>query len=176
MKIIKRVALAVVAVVVILLVISLFLPSKWAVERTARIAAPAPAIFPYINSLKQWPVWTVWYEREPGLRVSYDGPDAGVGAISRWTGKDGQGEMTITASQMDESVFYDLVFNNGELRVRGVLRLTEGDGGTSVSWTTDGDAGLNPVGRYFALFMDRWMGRDFERSLATLKKTLEKPR
>ncbi|MBI5612188.1 MAG: SRPBCC family protein [Gammaproteobacteria bacterium] len=176
MKIVKRVALAAVAVVIILLIVSVFLPSKWTVERTVHIAAPAAAVFPYINSLKQWPAWTVWYEREPDLRVSYDGPEAGVGAISRWAGKDGEGEMTVTASEQDKAVSYDLVFNNGEFRVRGVLRLAERDGGTAVTWTSDGDVGRNPVGRYFALFMDRWMGRDFEHSLATLKKTLEKPR
>ncbi len=174
MKIVKRVALAAVAVVVFLLIVSLFLPSKWSVERTARIAAPASAIFPYVNSLKQWPAWTVWYEREPDLRVSYDGPDAGVGAVSRWAGKDGQGEMTITASEPDKTVSYDLVFNNGEFRVRGELRLAASADGTTVSWTTGGDVGRNPVGRYIALFMDRWMGRDFEHSLAKLKKTLEK--
>lgn len=60
--------------------------------------------------------------------------------------------------------------------MRGELRLAASADGATVSWTTGGDVGLNPVGRYFALLMDRWMGRDFEHSLVKLKKTLEKPR
>ena len=174
MKIVKRVALGLAAVVLVLLAVSLFLPSAWTVERSVRINAPAAAIFPYVNSLKQWPAWTVWYEREPNLRVAYEGPEAGVGAISRWAGKDGEGEMTITASAPDEAVRYDLVFNEGEFRAQGEIRLTANGEATTVHWITRGDAGGNPIGKYFALFMDALMGRDFEQGLAKLKNLLEK--
>ena len=41
MKIVKRVALGLAAVVLVLLAVSLFLPSAWTVERSVRINAPA---------------------------------------------------------------------------------------------------------------------------------------
>jgi len=175
MKIIKRVALGLAAVVLALLVGSLFLPSAWTVERSVRINAPAAAIFPYINALDQWPAWTVWYEREPVLRVEYQGPDAGVGAVSRWAGKDGEGEMTITASTPNEAIRYDLVFNKGEFRAQGEIRLVESGAATTVRWNTWGDAGSNPIAKYFTLALDPLMGRDFEQGLVKLKNLLEKP-
>lgn len=175
MKIVKRVALALAAIVLVLLAVSLFLPSGWAVERSVRINAPAAAIFPYVNSLKQWPAWTVWYEREPNLRVEYAGAEAGVGAISRWAGKDGEGEMTITASAPDQTVRYDLNFSKGEFLAHGEIRLTTNGPATTVHWKTHGDAGMNPVAKYFALFMDGLMGDDYQQGLTKLKNLLEKP-
>lgn len=175
MKILKRIAIGFVVLVLILLAVSFFLPANWKAERSVTIDAPASVIFPYINTLKKWPEWTVWYEREPNLQVSYEGPEAGVGAVSRWSGKDGAGEMRITDSRADQAVGYDLIFNQGEFRLRGEIELNAAAGATHISWRSSGDTGVNPVHKYFALMMETWIGRDLEQSLAKLKSKLGKP-
>ena len=42
-----------------------------------------------------------------------------------------------------------------------------------VTWAFSGDSGWNLMGRYFGLFMDSFIGPDFERGLANLKKLAE---
>jgi hypothetical protein len=46
--------------------------------------------------------------------------------------------------------------------------------GTKVTWGDYADVGFNPYGRYFILFMDAFMGPDFEKGLNKLKNVIEK--
>lgn len=163
----------VIGAVALLLVLSLLLPSRWQVERSIDIQAPAAVVFPFINTLKKWPDWTAWYQRDPKPQTEYSGPESGIGAQSRWQDPSGQGAMIITASIPAQGITYDLDFNQGEFLAKGEFVLSAAGDGTRVTWRTSGDVGMNPIGRYFALAMDRMMGPDFEQSLANLKRKLE---
>ena len=44
--------------------------------------------------------------------------------------------------------------------------------GTKVSWSLSGDSDY-PMGRYFGLMMDSFLGPDFEKGMDMLKKRLE---
>jgi len=173
MQRLKRILIATVAFVLVLLAIGFLLPSTWQVERSVVIRAPAPAIFPYLNSLKQWREWTVWYRQHPEMTTEYSGPDAGVGSTSRWSGEDGRGVMKIMQSERNQFVAYTLLFNGGEFRTDGALSLMPEGEGTRVVWRAAGEAGRNPANRYFALFLGYWIGGDFADSLELLKQRLE---
>ena len=60
MKVLKKVVLLVLLIPIALVVVSLFLPSTYRVERRVTMNAKPGAVFPHINSLKQWPEWTAW--------------------------------------------------------------------------------------------------------------------
>jgi hypothetical protein len=45
--------------------------------------------------------------------------------------------------------------------------------GTHLTWNFDSDMGAGPVGRWFGLTMDRMIGPDFEKGLASLKTLAE---
>ena len=60
MKTLKKIILAVLLIPILLVVVSLFLPAQYRVERTATINARPDAVFAQINTLKQWPEWTAW--------------------------------------------------------------------------------------------------------------------
>lgn len=173
MQSLKRILIATVAFVLLLLAIGFLLPSAWQVERTVVIRAPAPIIFPYLNSLKQWREWTVWYQQHPDMTTEYSGPDTGVGATSRWSGEDGRGVMKIMQSERNRLVAYTLLFNGGEFRTDGTLTLISEGEATRVVWNAVGEAGRNPADRYFALFLGFRIGADFADSLELLKQKLE---
>ncbi len=40
-------------------------------------------------------------------------------------------------------------------------------------WTSGGDLGFNPMHRWFGLFMDKFIGPDFERGLVKLQELSE---
>jgi hypothetical protein len=165
--------LATVALLVLLLVAGLLLPKDWQVERSVVVGAPASAVFPYLNSLKRWREWTVWYAREPDLQVEYEGPESGVGATSRWQGRDGRGAMKILNSDRDRRVEYLLLLDAGATEMNGLLQLTPEAGGTRVTWRVGGSVGGSPLQRYFALLISVWVGHDIDASLAQLKTKLE---
>ena len=173
MQRLKRILIATVAFVLLLLAIGLLLPSAWQVERSVVIRASAPSIFPYLNSLKQWREWTVWYQQHPDMTAEYSGPDAGVGATSRWSGEDGRGVMKIMQSERNRLVAYTLLFNAGEFRTDGALTLMPEGEGTRGVWSAAGEVGRRPMRRYFALFLGRRIGADFADSLELLKQKLE---
>lgn len=170
----RRMALMVAVLLIVLVVISLGLPAKWRVERAVVIAAPPSAVFPYINSLKKWREWAVWYEAHPDLPTEYSGPDTGMGATSRWTEGNSRGAMKIMRSQNNTLVEYLVIFDGGEREMQGAIRLTPVTGGqTQVAWRAGGEAGANPLQRYSTLVMKYFIGRDFERSLEKLRDIVE---
>ena len=161
--------------VVLLLAGSLLIPPHWQVERSIDIGVTPGVVFPYVNNLRKWPQWTRWYQREPKPVTQYSGPEEGVGAHSSWQDANGQGEMGITVSVSDWAITYDLSFEHGEYAARGeiLLRPIMQGSGTRVTWRTHGDSGMNPVTKYFQLYMNRKIGADFQQSLESLKSKLE---
>ena len=166
------------AVIVTLLAVSLILPAQYRVERRVVISAKAKEIFPLVNTLKKWPIWTAWTkEKDPSMTIGFEGPEEGVGAIYRWTGdKMGVGMLTITRSDPARGIWYDLDFENGKYLSKGGITF-EGTGDrTEVIWHNGGELGRSPINRYFGLFMDRLTGPDFEEGLGNLKRIVEASR
>jgi len=175
MKWLKRVAFAVVAVIALLLVIGLLLPSGFKVQRSMQIAAPASKIYPLVADPRQWKQWTVWNRRDPAMQMTYSGAASGVGAKWSWQSKsEGNGEMEFIAAVPNERIDYTLAFPEFGMNSRGQLLLVPEGGGTRVTWTNEGDMGGSPINRYFGLLMDRMVGPDFEGGLTNLKGLAEK--
>ena len=175
MKFLKKVVLAVLLIPMVLVVVSLFLPSTYRVERRVMINARADTVFPHINSLKQWPEWTAWtVAKYPDMKTSFAGPDAGVGASYSWEGKSsGRGTLKLTRSDPDKGIGYELDFENGKYVSRGAIALEPTGESVNVTWSNEGDLGWNPVSRFFGLFMDAMMGPDFEEGLRHLQRKVE---
>lgn len=175
MKWLKRVAFTLVAIVALLLVIGLLLPSGFKIQRSVLIAAPPAKIYPLIVDPRQWKNWTVWNRRDPAMTMNYSGAESGAGAKWSWQSKtEGNGEMEFTMALPNERIDYSLSFPDFGMASRGQLRLEPEGSGTRVTWTNEGDMGANPVNRYFGLLMDRMVGPDFEGGLVNLKALAEK--
>lgn len=174
MKILKRVLLGVVGLVALLLVIGLFLPSKWQVERAITIAATPEAITPLIATPRRWAEWAAWNnDMDPTMVTTYGGPESGAGASMSWTGeKMGTGTLTI-ASVTPTSVTYDMVMEAQETPSHGAFTLSvEGDK-TRVVWRDEGEMGMFIPGRYFVPIMESMLGEHFEIGLQKLQPLAE---
>ena len=151
------------------------LPQIVHVERTTVIDRPAASIFPYLNSLHRANEWSPWTELDPNLKLSFAGPDEGIGAKMSWVGNKsvGSGSEVITQSIANRKVAVDLDFGD-QGRAKAALTLTTIEHGTKVVWSVDIDVGNNPIGRYMGLSLDKMIGADYERGLARLKTLVEK--
>ena len=85
----------------------------------------------------------------------------------------GNGTQEITQSTPGVRVAISLVIGKMGPSV-AVFDLTTEELGTRVEWSLTSDMGMNPVGRWMGLMMDRWVGPDFETGLAHLKAQAEK--
>ncbi|MFN0087484.1 MAG: SRPBCC family protein [Blastocatellia bacterium] len=175
MRILKRFLLGLVSVLAVLVVVGFLLPASYRVERSVTMRAKPEDVFHHLHTLKTWPEWTAWnHQRYPDMKVSFRGPDAGIGATYDWDGKDvGQGYLTITAADPNKGIEYDLNFQNGEFLSKGGVTMAPAGEEVKVTWVNEGQLGSNPVNRYFGLMMDRMMGPDFEAGLMNLKQKLE---
>ncbi|MGH7303763.1 MAG: SRPBCC family protein [Candidatus Rokuibacteriota bacterium] len=175
-KILGGVVAAVALVVGVLAVIVALQPSEFRIERSATIAAPAPAVFAQVNDFHNWEAWSPWAKLDPAARNTFEGPRAGQGAAFAWAGNSqvGEGRMTITESRPSELVRIKLEFlkpfeatNTAEFTFK-----PQGER-TVVTWSMYGDH--NFVGRAVGLFvnMDKALGGEFEKGLASMKSVAE---
>ena len=175
MKTLKKILVAVGLLLLVLIIVSQFLPGKYHVERSVVMAAKADAVFAWVNNLRKWPEWSAWTAaKDPTLVYQYEGPEEGVGAISKWDAKKlGEGSMKITASEAGKLVKFDLSFDHGKYLSAGTFTFEPAGDDTKVTWGMDGEVSHNPVDRYFSLLMDSMIGKDFEEGLGNLKMKVE---
>lgn len=136
-------------------------------------AAPA-TVHALVNDFRNWTRWSPWEDKDPNLQRTFAGPDSGPGSEYAWTGNKevGTGKMVITAST-PERIDIDLEFIKPfKASNQTVFVFTPEGGGTLVSWTTSGNRNvlMHVAGR---LFVDKALGKDFEKGLAELKAAAE---
>jgi hypothetical protein len=177
MKFLKKAVLVLLVLAVLIAGIGFLLPSTYHVERSISIHSPPAAIVPYLNKLRKWPEWIPWNTtRYPDMKQEFHEPDEGAGASYSWTGKSsGNGTLKITRSDPEKGIAYDLDFENGKHLSHGEIKIERSGEDSKVTWTNEGDLGNNPIGRYFGLLMDKFMGPDFQQGLETLKAKVEAP-
>jgi hypothetical protein len=151
--------------------------STYEVSRTALIPAPAADIFPLVNSFHEWTKWSPWETVDPAMDRSYAGSASGVGARYTWSGnrKAGSGNMEIVESTEPQSIKIRLEFTKPFKAVNPTsFTFTPEGSGTRVTWTMTGEN--KGVGKIFALFMnmDKMVGTDFEKGLASLAGAVAK--
>ena len=154
-----------IVLLVLALLIGFLLPGRWDVERSAVVAAPPDAVFPWLDDPHQWDQWAPLGE----VTATFSGPPRGAGASLRWTHPEvGDGMFTILSTIPDREVRYRVEVQGGRMVTEGTLRLTAEGAGTRVTWQEQGDFGRNPLLGYLARSMDRMQGAQMEASLARL--------
>lgn len=175
-KPLKILGFVVAGLLLLLVVIGFFLPSRYKVSRSVVIAAPPGAVYDVVADLRTWEDWTRWTAAvDKSLKRQYSGRPGEEGQKLRWASSAmGSGEMVVTYAKRPEFLEYDLKLDDG-YRSRGQFAFEKTAGGTRVTWTVQGDLGSNLPGRYFALGFDSMIGDDFEQGLANLKAHVEAP-
>ncbi len=175
MRLIKRILVTLLVIILALVGVSYLLPGKAEVSRSITIDAPASAIFPYVNSMQETEKWSPWLSRDPETKLSYSGPDQGVGNTLNWSSEHpqvGTGSQEIVESVENQQVSTALDFGPMGTAEASFVLQPEGSG-TQVTWGFTSDLGMNPMSRWMGLMMDKWVGSDYERGLDNLKALVE---
>lgn len=172
---IKKILIAVVALILVLVAVISTRPSTLHIERSAQIAAPPEVVLAQISDFHRWVAWSPWEKLDPSMKKTFEGPAQGVGAKYAWEGNDkvGKGRMTITDIKPDR-VGIHLEFMAPYSATNETTFSTKPDaGGVKLTWAMDGTN--NFMMKAFGMFMnmDSMVGHDFETGLASLKNVSE---
>src|SRR5439155_4740010 len=117
-----------------------------------------------------WPNWLPFTKHDTSVKVIIEKP-TGVGANQHWTGKDGTGKLTFTASDEEKGIDYDMLFDE-KWASKGSFTYTKAGDETRVAWRM---TGLNDdfMGQWMALGMKYMVGPMFEEGLVDLKNKVE---
>lgn len=151
-------------------------PSTYHVERSAAMTASPADVFAQVNDFHKWEAWSPWAKLDPSAKYSYEGPEAGKGAIIRWAGNHevGEGSMTIVESRPNELIRIQLDFVKPfeDTAMTEFTFKPQGDQ-TVVTWSMSGQNKF--IGKAFCLFMnmDKMIGEKYEQGLANMKALVE---
>jgi hypothetical protein len=172
----KKILICLVVIVVVFLVIVALQPADYQVVRSATISAAPTAVFAQVNDFHHWEAWSPWAKLDPAMKQTYEGAPSGTGAIYTWTGdnKVGEGRMTLTESHPNDLIRIKLDFIKPFASTCTTEFFFKPEANqTLVTWKMSGQKGF--VNKAVCMFMnmDKMVGGDFEKGLASLKSVTE---
>ena len=172
----KKILIALAVIIVVLVVIVALQPSDFRVTRSTTISAPPPAVFTQVNDFHKWQAWNPWGKIDPAMKQTYEGAPAGTGAIYTWSGNNevGEGRMTITDSRPNELIRVKLEFFKPFTATNTADFTFKPEGNqTVVSWSMFGDKNFMAKAIHLVMNMDKMIGGQFEKGLASMKSIVE---
>ena len=173
--------LAIIGVVVVVAIAGILLyaatkPDSFRVQRVVLINAPSDKVFPLINDIRAWTVWSPYEKKDPAMKRSYGAVTAGKGATYAWQGDKnvGQGSIEMVESGPRKIVIKLDFLKPFEAHNMGEFLMEPKGDSTSVTWATYGPSPY--ISKVIGTFIniDDMIGRDFEKGLADLKAAAEK--
>lgn len=178
MQIVLIILGVIVGLIVLIFLLALFAPKKYAIYREVVINKPVPDVFNYIRHIKNQDHYNKWVMKDPNMKKEFRGTDGTVGFVYGWNGNKqvGEGEQEIVNIKENERMDVEIRFKRPFAAVaQGPYVVTPVNGNqTKLHW------GLSNEMKYpmnvFLLFMsmDKLLGKDLEESLNKLKAILEK--
>ena len=147
-------------------------PTEYRVERSSTIDAPVKLVFDQVNNHKLRDAWSPWEKMDPDMEKSYEGPEAGVGAVYKWSGNDsvGTGVLEITESIPHEYIKSTLTFTSPwESESIVEWNFEETAEGVKATWAVNGEL----PGYLFWMDPEDMMGEDFQKGVDQLKVVAE---
>lgn len=171
---IKKILLFIVSLIGLVLVLAIFLPSSYKVERTTTINAKQKTIFNNVADLNNYLKWNPWSKMDPEAKNTISENSKGVGASWSWDGPTvGKGSLSIVKLEEFKSIETKIIFTEPRQdEGSGYWTFEKTDNGTKVTWAMKGELAY-PIGKIMGLFMDNMLGGDFEKGLANLKEVCE---
>jgi len=168
--------LIILAVVILLpLIIALFIPKDYRVEKHTIINRPKHVVFDYIKYIKNQDYYNKWVMTDPNMKKTFTGTDGTIGFIYAWNGnkKAGEGENEITGLTDGERITTEIRFVRPFKTIGHTYMAVEADSehGTKITW---GMTGRSPYPlNLMTSLMQGALGNDLSVSLNNLKKILE---
>jgi hypothetical protein len=176
-KIFITLAVVIVLGIATLLAYAATRPDTFRFERSITIAASPDKIHPLINDITRFNSWNPYNKKDPAMKSSYRGPQAGPGAAYDFEGNGNVGAGTI---QIIEPSGPNTVSMKLDMRApmegHNLIDFTLQPQGTAtqVTWAMHGPSPFIAKVMHVVFNMDKMLGKDFDAGLAELKMLAER--
>jgi uncharacterized protein YndB with AHSA1/START domain len=172
----KKILIALAAIIAVFLIVVALQPSESRVERTATITAPPATVFDQVNDFHKWDSWSPWAKIDPNAKITFEGPPSGTGTIMTWAGNNqvGEGKMTLTESRPNELVKINVdIVKPMEGSSTSEFAFKPGGDQTAVTWSMSGHQ--NFIAKAMCLVMNgkKMMSDIMDKGLANMKSVVE---
>jgi effector-binding domain-containing protein len=174
MKFLKWLGISLLSIVALLLIIALFLPSNFHVERSIEIEKQISTVFETAIDMNQRAKWDPWIEMEPDAEIKVNITPDIIGSGYTWKGEIiGEGKITIQEFIPNELIKSKIAFIAPQSMDANVIwNFEETDNGTVITWAFEGSLSY-PIEKWSGLFMDKFLGPQFEKGLSNFKRFVE---
>lgn len=172
----KKILLALIGVVALVLLIAAIMPKEFKIEKEIVINKPREQVFNYLRMAKNANEWSTWMKKDPNVVQEFKGQDGTVGFINSWSGNKnvGAGEIETTNITPNERIDVELRFTKPRKVTNHAYYITQAidKDQTRVIW---GMTGRTPFPfNLICYFMHDKVGEEFQNGLNNLKAVLEK--
>jgi hypothetical protein len=174
----KKILIALVILVAILLVIIARQPAAFRISRSMVMNASPVKVFAQVNDFHNWEAWSPWAKLDPESKVTFEGAESGQGAIFKWAGNDkvGEGRQEIIQSKSAEFVRIKIDFIKPFPASNDVEFTFQPEGNeTMVTWSMSGKNNFLAKAVTLVIDCEKMVAPDFEKGLANLKAVVEAP-
>ena len=164
-------------IVVLVLITALFTKKDYIITREIIINQPDSLVYDYLRIFKNHKTFNAWFLKDPNIKETSKNTDGQVGYILSYEGnKDlGSGEEELIGLEPNKKIDIELRFIKPfKSTSRTPYELENlGNNKTKVTWTMYGK--MNYPMNFALLFldMDKFLGKDVQKSLDNLKVNLE---
>jgi hypothetical protein len=163
-----------IGLVLAVLLISAFMPSRYQVEKTAIINKPVSEVMDKVGDLNHYAIWNPWQQVDPSATKTVTGTPKTSGHKYAWHGKKvGMGSLIITGID-NKHIHFDLEFLKPWKSHAKDNWLFEdwGTAETKVTWQNSGELPW-PMARLLGPIINKNLNHQFEKGLNNLKKMVE---
>jgi hypothetical protein len=178
---IKFILLLAAVAVVGILAYAATLPDVSTISRSIVVQAAPENVYPLINDMPKFNTWNPFNKKDPNIKGTYSGPSTGPGAKYAFEGNNdvGSGDIAIVESSSPSKVVMQLNMIKPMKATNKVTFTTQPEAGASnltrVTWTMEGESPFFSKVMCIFINMDKMVGGEFEKGLASLKSLAESP-
>lgn len=171
----KKILIAIVALLCAFLAFVATREGKFHYERSGVIQASPEKIFPYLISFQKGQEWSPYTKADPQMKISYSGTEGALGSVMQFeSNQAGSGHLELVGMLANKSVDIRLVMAKpfaADNQVHYSLEPVEG--GTKFTWAMDGEGGF--MGKLISVVIncEKMVGDQFSEGIANLKKLVE---
>ncbi|MDP4175181.1 MAG: SRPBCC family protein [Bacteroidota bacterium] len=170
MRAYKWIGSAVLIVIALFLVTSLFLPPQYRVERSIVIYCPIETVYSNVADLTTWSKWNSLVMSDLSARYTFSGSPRTAGHKMTWLGTQiASGSIELEEVSLNKFISSKLKLSRADLlQSNDFWIFTSVKKGTKLTWADQGDLSY-PAGRYYGLLLDGMLGPEMEKGLSKLK-------
>ncbi|MCG8702243.1 MAG: SRPBCC family protein, partial [Bacteroidales bacterium] len=173
MKALLKLLYVLLAIMILVCLTGIFLPSQINIKSTIEIQALPNVVFDQVNTMERWEIWSPWKDVDSSMTYTFSGNRIGEGSVMNWTSsQSGNGKMKITNSENAKSIELALFFEEqGNAVVAWDFEPVANS--TLCNWSFSKN-NLSYIERYVMVLFQKQIQASMNRGLLNLKKYCEK--